>query len=182
MSSKQSEFMNQALLDKIESEQYRKEPLQFDVGDTVRVHTKVTEGGRERIQVFAGVVIGRRGHGLNETFTVRRISYGEGVERVFPTHSNRIEKVEVERRGSVRRAKLTYLRKRVGKSAVAVKEKEFHGTAAAAAPGPVPEASAPQAEPEAPAAAAAVTPAPAADPEGAAAPATAPVPAGKASA
>ena len=117
--------MNQALLDKIESEQFRKEPLNFAVGDTVRVHTKVVEGDKERIQIFAGVVIGRRGRGMNSTFTVRRISYGEGVERVFPVHSPRVEKVEVERQGSVRRAKLTYLRKRIGKGAVAVKEKEF---------------------------------------------------------
>ena len=75
--------MNQALLDKIESEQYRKDNANFGVGDSVRVHTKVVEGDKERIQVFAGVVIGRHGHGLNEMFTVRRISYGEGVERVF---------------------------------------------------------------------------------------------------
>jgi len=98
----------------------------------VRVHTKVVEGDKERIQVFSGVVIGRRGHGVNETFTVRRISYGEGVERVFPVHSTRIDKVEVERQGSVRRAKLTYLRKRIGKGAIAVKEKEQHGKPAAA--------------------------------------------------
>jgi len=152
MSGKRNEFMNQALLNKIESEQYRKEPLSFSVGDTVRVHTKVTEGGRERIQVFAGVVIGRRGHGLNETFTVRRISYGEGVERVFPVHSIRVDKVEVERRGSVRRAKLTYLRKRIGKGAIAVKEKEGRSAAAPAAP------EAPAAAPEAGAAAAAEMP------------------------
>ncbi len=125
--------MSQALFDKIESENFRKEPLVFAVGDSVRVHTKVVEGDKERIQVFAGLVIGRRGRGLNETFTVRRISYGEGVERVFPIHSPRIEKVEVERQGSVRRAKLTYLRARVGKSAVAVKEKGAKVTAAAAA-------------------------------------------------
>jgi large subunit ribosomal protein L19 len=123
--------MNQALLDKIESEQYRKNPLTFNVGDSVRVHTRVVEGDKERIQVFAGVVIGRRGHGLNETFTVRRISYGEGVERVFPMHSPRVEKVEVERQGSVRRAKLTYLRKRLGKGATAVKERA-EGAATAA--------------------------------------------------
>ena len=116
--------MNQALLDKIESEHYRKNPLTFSVGDTVRVHTKVVEGDKERIQIFAGVVIGRRGHGLSSTFTVRRISYGEGVERVFPVHSPRVDKVEVERHGSVRRAKLTYLRKRLGKGATTVKEKE----------------------------------------------------------
>src|SRR3954451_12969267 len=116
--------MNQALLDKIESEQYRKEPTNFNVGDSVRVHTKVVEGDKERIQIFSGVVIGRRGRGLNEMFTVRRISYGEGVERIFPVHSPRVEKVEVERKGSVRRAKLTYLRKRIGKGATLVKEKE----------------------------------------------------------
>jgi large subunit ribosomal protein L19 len=116
--------MNQALLKKFESEQYRKDAPQFAVGDTVRVHTKVVEGDKERIQIFSGVVIGRRGHGLNETFTVRRISYGEGVERVFPLHSPRVDKVEVERKGSVRRAKLTYLRKRLGKGATLVKEWE----------------------------------------------------------
>jgi len=116
--------MNQALLDKIESEQFRKEPADFAVGDTVRVHTRVVEGDKERIQVFSGVVIGRRGRGLNETFTVRRISYGEGVERVFPLHSPRVDKIEVERKGSVRRAKLTYLRKRLGKGATLVKEWE----------------------------------------------------------
>jgi large subunit ribosomal protein L19 len=119
--------MNQALLDKIEAEQFRKEPLAFTVGDSVRVHTKVIEGDKERIQVFSGVVIGRRGRGLNSTFTVRRISYGEGVERVFPVNSPRVEKVEVERQGSVRRAKLTYLRKRLGKGATLVKEKEAAG-------------------------------------------------------
>jgi large subunit ribosomal protein L19 len=125
--------MNQALLDKIESEQYSKAALNFGVGDTVRVHTKVTEGDKERIQIFSGVVIGRRGHGLNSTFTVRRISYGEGVERIFPVHSPRIDKVEIERKGSVRRAKLTYLRQRIGKGATLVKEKEGR-TAASASP------------------------------------------------
>lgn len=125
--------MNQALLDKIQSEQFRKEPATFNVGDSVKVHTKVVEGDKERIQIFAGVVIGRRGRGLNETFTVRRISYGEGVERIFPTHSPRVDKVEVERHGDVRRAKLTYLRKRIGKGATLVKEKESPAKAAAAA-------------------------------------------------
>ena len=114
--------MNQALLDKIEAEQYRKDKADFGVGDSVRVHTRVVEGDKERIQVFSGVVIGRRGHGLNAMFTVRRISYGEGVERVFPVNSPRVEKIEVERKGDVRRAKLTYLRKRVGKGATLVKE------------------------------------------------------------
>jgi len=123
--------MNQALLDKIHSEQTRKEPAKFGVGDSVRVHTKVVEGDKERIQIFSGVVIGRRGRGLNETFTVRRISYGEGVERVFPVNSPRVDKVEVERSGSVRRAKLTYLRKRLGKGATLVKEKQAKAAPAA---------------------------------------------------
>ena len=123
--------MSQALFDKIESEQFRKNPLNFNVGDSVRVHTKVVEGDKERIQVFAGVVIGRRGRGLNENFTVRRISYGEGVERVFPLHSPRVDKIEVERQGSVRRAKLTYLRRRIGKGATLVKEKEVRTAAVA---------------------------------------------------
>lgn len=125
--------MNQALLDKIEKEQFRKDAVDFNVGDSVRVHTKVVEGDKERIQIFSGVVIGMRGRGLNSTFTVRRISYGEGVERIFPTHSPRVEKVEVERRGQVRRAKLTYLRKRLGKGATLVKEKEAKAAAAPAA-------------------------------------------------
>jgi large subunit ribosomal protein L19 len=125
--------MNQAILDKIESQQFRKDPVDFGVGDSVRVHTKVVEGDKERIQVFSGVVIGRRGRGLNETFTVRRISYGEGVERIFPVHSPRVDKVEVERKGATRRAKLTYLRKRLGRGATLVKEKEGKTTAAAAA-------------------------------------------------
>src|SRR5437868_1388120 len=116
--------MNQAILDKIESEQFRKTPAEFSVGDSVRVHTKVVEGDKERIQIFSGVVIGRRGRGLNSTFTVRRISYGEGVERIFPIHSPRVDLIEVERKGSVRRAKLTYLRKRIGKGATLIKEKE----------------------------------------------------------
>jgi len=116
--------MNQALLKKIESAQYRKDDAQFNVGDSVRVHTKVVEGDKERIQIFSGVVIGKRGGGLNETFTVRRISYGEGVERIFPLHSPRVDKIEVERHGEVRRAKLTYLRKRIGKGATLVKERE----------------------------------------------------------
>ena len=115
--------MNQVLLKKIQSAQFRKEPAVFAVGDSVKVHTKVVEGDKERIQVFSGVVMGKRGTGLNETFTVRRISYGEGVERIFPINSPRVDKVEVERQGSVRRAKLTYLRKRIGKGATLVKEK-----------------------------------------------------------
>ena len=99
-------------------------PLEFNVGDTVKVHTRVVEGEKERTQVFAGIVIGRRGIGLSEMFTVRRISYGEGVERIFPIHSPMVEKVEVERHGKVRRAKLTYLRGRVGREAMTVRERE----------------------------------------------------------
>jgi large subunit ribosomal protein L19 len=117
--------MNQELLKKVEASSLRKEPLNFSVGDTVKVHVKVVEGDKERIQVFAGIVIGRRGTGVNESFTVRRISYGEGVERVFPVHSPRVDKVEVDRYGAVRRAKLNYLRDRIGKAAMLVKEKDM---------------------------------------------------------
>ena len=122
--------MNQALLEKIQSAQFRKDDAKFNVGDSVKVHTKVVEGDKERIQVFSGVVIGKRGRGLNETFTVRRISYGEGVERIFPLHSPRVDKIEVERHGDVRRAKLTYLRSRLGKGATLVKERETKTEAA----------------------------------------------------
>ena len=139
--------MSQALFDKIENEQFRKNVGTFNVGDSVKVHTKVVEGDKERIQIFSGVVLGIRGRGLNQTFTVRRISYGEGVERIFPMHSPRVDKIEVERKGAVRRAKLTYLRKRLGKGATAVKEKELRvggkaapakAATAAAAPTPTP--------------------------------------------
>jgi large subunit ribosomal protein L19 len=119
--------MNQALIDKIHGEQVRQQDADFAIGDSVKVHTKVVEGDKERIQIFAGIVIGRRGRGLDETFTVRRISYGEGVERIFPLQSPRIDKVTVERRGKVRRARLNYLRDRIGKAAMAVKEKDFRG-------------------------------------------------------
>ena len=125
--------MNQILQNKIESEQFRKDDAKFGVGDTVKVHTKVVEGDKERIQIFSGVVIGKRGAGLNETFTVRRISYGEGVERIFPLHSPRVDKIEVERHGAVRRAKLTYLRKRLGKGATLVRERKEKAAPAAAA-------------------------------------------------
>ncbi|MBQ6163274.1 MAG: 50S ribosomal protein L19 [Clostridia bacterium] len=90
---------------------------QFDIGDTVRVHVKIREGERERIQVFEGTVIARKGGGVSETFTVRRLSFGVGVERVFPIHSPNVAKVDVVRHGHVRRAKLYYLRDRVGKAA-----------------------------------------------------------------
>jgi len=111
------------ILEKIDREQLRNDLPEFAVGDTVKVHTRVIEGDKERIQVYSGIVIGRKGTGINANFTVRRVSYGEGVERVFPLHSPRIAKIQVERRGDVRRAKLNYLRSRKGKSATTVKEK-----------------------------------------------------------
>jgi large subunit ribosomal protein L19 len=110
------------ILDLIEKEQQKSDTNSFKVGDSVRVHTRVVEGDKERIQIFSGIVIGRKGRGLNETFTVRRISYGEGVERVFPLHSPRIAKIEIETEGKARRAKLNYLRGRKGKEATTVGE------------------------------------------------------------
>lgn len=106
----------------IERQQLKPSPPLFGAGDTVRVHMKVAEGGRERVQAFEGIVIGRRGGGIREVFTVRRISHGVGVERTFPVHSPRVEKVEILRKGRVRRAKLYYLREKVGKES-RVKEK-----------------------------------------------------------
>jgi large subunit ribosomal protein L19 len=111
------------IIEKIESEQLKKEVTAFKVGDTVKVHTRVVEGDKERIQIYSGIVIGRKGAGINANFTVRRVSYGEGVERVFPLHSPRIAKIEIERHGAVRRSKLNFLRDRKGKSATTVKEK-----------------------------------------------------------
>ena len=110
------------ILTAIENEQKKTDVPSFKVGDSVRVHTKVIEGDKERVQLFTGIVIGRKGTGINENFTVRRISYGEGVERVFPIHSPRIAKIEVEKQGTARRAKLNYLRDRKGKQAMAVRE------------------------------------------------------------
>src|SRR5437773_7616144 len=110
------------IIDLIAKEQQKSDMAKFRVGDGVRVHTRVREGDKERIQIFSGIVIGRKGTGLNETFTVRRISYGEGVERVFPLHSPRIARVEVEKQGRARRAKLNFLRTRRGKEATAVRE------------------------------------------------------------
>ena len=101
----------------IEKNMPEKEAPSVTVGDTVRVHLKVKEGNRERIQVFEGTVIAKKHGGINETFTVRRISYGVGVEKVFPLHAPSVEKIETIRRGKVRRAKLYYLRDRVGKGA-----------------------------------------------------------------
>ncbi len=97
--------------------QLGKEIPEFQAGDTLRVHVKVREGGRERIQVFEGVCIARHNDGINSSFTVRKLSFGEGVERVFPLHAPVVDKIEVSRRGKVRRAKLFYLRGRTGKSA-----------------------------------------------------------------
>ncbi|QPA33087.1 50S ribosomal protein L19 [Thermaerobacillus caldiproteolyticus] len=105
------------LIQEITKEQLRTDLPEFRPGDTVRVHVKVIEGNRERIQVFEGVVIKRRGAGISETFTVRKVSYGVGVERTFPVHTPKIAKLEVVRRGKVRRAKLYYLRQLRGKAA-----------------------------------------------------------------
>jgi large subunit ribosomal protein L19 len=105
------------LLQTIAQEQLRTDVPKFRPGDTLKVYVKVVEGSRERVQLFEGVVIKRRGGGISETFTVRKISYGVGVERAFPVHSPRIEKIEVARRGKVRRAKLYYLRNLRGKAA-----------------------------------------------------------------
>lgn len=101
----------------IEQEQLKTNLPRLKIGDYVKVHVKVKEGNRERIQIFEGTIIGMRGESINESFTVRRISYGCGVERVFPMHSPKIEKIDIVRRGKVRRAKLYYLRDRVGKAA-----------------------------------------------------------------
>ena len=98
------------------NEQLKENVPELNVGDTVRIHNKIKEGNRERIQLFEGTIIAKNGGGISETFTVRRVSYGVGVEKTFPVHSPNVEKVEVIRRGKVRRAKLYYLRDRVGKS------------------------------------------------------------------
>jgi large subunit ribosomal protein L19 len=111
-----------SVIESLEEEQLRAETPEFQPGDTVRVHFKVIEGSRQRVQVFEGTVLKRQGNGVRETFTVRKQSFGVGVERTFPVHSPIIAKVEVVTRGDVRRAKLYYLRDRVGKAAK-VKEK-----------------------------------------------------------
>ena len=105
------------IIDTIEQAQLKDNIPDFRPGDTVQVHVKVVEGTRERIQVFEGVVIRRKGGGIRETFTVRRVAYGVGVERTFPVHSPKVEKIEVKRHGKVRRAKLYYLRNLTGKAA-----------------------------------------------------------------
>lgn len=119
------------IIKEITSSQIKKDLTSFKVGDGVKVHTKVREGDKERVQVYAGIVIARKGHGIHESFTVRRISYGEGVERVFPVNSPNIEKIEVERESEPMRARLYYLRKRKGKAAVAIKQKRYDAEAAA---------------------------------------------------
>ena len=108
----------------IEQQQIKQDVPEFNVGDNVKVHYRITEGNRERIQVFQGDVIRRQGESVRETFTVRKISFSIGVERTFPVHSPKIERIEVTRKGDVRRAKLYYLRNKVGKAAK-IKEKAF---------------------------------------------------------
>ena len=115
-----------AIINEITQEQLKSDRDKFKVGDGVRVHTRVKEGSKERIQVFAGVVIARKGSGIHETFTVRRISFGEGVERVFPVHSPSIDRVEVDRESVTMRARMYYLRDRIGKAANKVKEKRLY--------------------------------------------------------
>ena len=107
----------QEIIKKIEEEQRRADAPEFSVGDTVRVHNLIREGNRERVQMFEGVVIKRQNGGIRENFTVRRVAYGVGTEKTWPLHSPVVEKIEVVRRGKVRRAKLYYLRDRVGKAA-----------------------------------------------------------------
>ena len=120
---------NVALLEKVESAHLKKEPPQFKIGDTVDVHVKIVEGNKERVQVFSGTVLSRKGRGVNETFTVRRIVNNEGVERIFPLHSPSVVKVESKRSGFARRSKLYFLRERKGKS-VRLREKWTGGDAA----------------------------------------------------
>jgi large subunit ribosomal protein L19 len=110
------------VIEKIQQEQLRQDIVPFKVGDTIKVYSRIKEADRERVQMFSGIVINKQGRGIAETFTVRRISYGEGVERIFPLHSPFIQKIEVERSGNVHRAKLYYLRKRIGKTATKVAE------------------------------------------------------------
>lgn len=117
--------MNQNIIKTIENEQLRTDLPQLNVGDSVKVHLKVKEGKRERIQIFEGVILKKQNGGVSETFTVRKISYGVGVEKTLPVHSPLIDKIEIVREGSVRRAKLNYLRDRLGKSAKVKEKKKF---------------------------------------------------------
>ncbi len=118
-----------AIIDKIDKEQQKDNIPEFGVGDSVKVHCLVREGEKERTQIFAGLVIARKGGGVNASYAVRKISYGEGVERVFPVHTPRVAKIEVVSRGKVRRAKLHYLRDRVGKRALLVKPADANSAA-----------------------------------------------------
>jgi large subunit ribosomal protein L19 len=120
--------------------QIQADRLTFKVGDGVKVHTKVREGDKERVQIFSGIVIARQGRGAHAAFTVRRISYGEGVERVFPIHSPSIAKIEVDRDSITQKARLYYLRKRVGKQATTVKERRLLEAAGAVEPASTAEA------------------------------------------
>ncbi len=120
------------VIKEITAHQVKSDLPAFKVGDGVRVHTKVREGDKERVQIFAGIVIARKGTGIHEAFTVRRISYGEGVERVFPVNSPNIEKIEIEKESENMKARLYYLRDRLGKAAVAVKAKRQTEAAVAA--------------------------------------------------
>ena len=119
------------IIQEITANQVKHKVAPFKVGDGVRVHTKVREGDKERVQIFAGVVIAHKGSGIHETFTVRRISYGEGVERVFPVNSPNLEKIEIEKTSENGRARLYYLRDRTGKAAMAVKELRYEKPAKA---------------------------------------------------
>ena len=119
--------MSQQIMDLVEKPALKENPPEFEIGDTVDVHTKILEGDKERIQVFSGVVIARSGSGTREMFTVRRIVAGQGVERKFPLHSPRVDKIDVKRRSVVRRAKLYFLRERAGK-AVRLKERRKEAT------------------------------------------------------
>ena len=118
--------MSDAIVHEVTQDQLKNDRDHFKVGDGVKVHVRVREGGKERIQIFAGIVLARKGGGIHETFTVRRFASGVGVERVFPVHSPLIDKVEVDRESVTMRARMYYLRDRVGKEAVKVKEKRIH--------------------------------------------------------
>jgi large subunit ribosomal protein L19 len=137
-----------SVIDTLERAQLRRVP-DFAPGDRVKVHFQVIEGTRRRIQVFEGVVIKRQGHGVRETFTVRKQSFGVGVERMFPVHSPKIERIELAARGDVRRAKLYYLRDRVGKRA-RVRERRYTGPEETVQPGLLHEPGAPGGEPDLP--------------------------------
>ena len=118
--------MSQAILEEVVSDQLMEDRADFKVGDGVRVHLKVKEGDKTRVQIFAGIVIARKGGGIQETFTVRRIASGVGVEKVFPVHSPTIENIEIDRESITMRARMYYMRDRIGKAANQVKEKRLY--------------------------------------------------------